>query len=156
MLLPVVLISLPFVPAYGGPSVLAAVFIVLLLSLWRAARDLASHARAGAELVVHVLASQGMAQETGMYEKVEAMLPGLGSVKPVKIEAWSEAAGKTLGELNLRGRTGATVVGLSREEGQIPHPTAHERLRPGDLLALAGSRGAIQAARAALEARAPE
>lgn len=156
VLLPVVLISLPFVPAYGGPSVLAAVFVVLLVSLWRAANDLASHARAGAELVVHVLARQGMAQETGMYEKVEAMLPGLGSVKPVKIEPWSAAAGKTLGELNLRGRTGATVVGLSREEGQIPHPTAMERLRPGDLLALAGSRDAIVAARRALEERLAE
>lgn len=156
VLLPVVLVSLPFVPAYGGPSVLAAVFVVLLVSLWRAASDLASHARAGAELVVHVLARQGMAQETGMYEKVEAMLPGLGSVKPVKIEPWSAAAGKTLGELNLRGRTGATVVGLSREEGQIPHPTALERLRPGDLLALAGSKDAIQEARRALEAKPSE
>jgi len=155
VLLPVVLISLPFVPAYGGPSVLAAVFVVLMVSLWRAASDLASHARAGAELVVHVLARQGMAQETGMYEKVEAMLPGLGSVKPVKIEAWSVAAGRTLGELNLRGRTGATVVGVSRNGGEIPHPSARERLEPGDLVALTGSRDAVQAAQRELERRPP-
>ena len=65
-------------------------------------------------------------QQDRHVRKVEAMLPGLGSVKPVKIEAWSAAAGRTLGELNLRGRTGATVVGLSREEGTDPPPD-----RPG-------------------------
>lgn len=155
-LIPVVLLTIPFVPFYGGPSVLAALLLVLLFSIWRAARDLAGHARAGAELVVHVLARQGMAEETGMYEKVEALLPGLGSVKPVQIVAGSLAAGQTLGELNLRGRTGATVVGISRAGLEIPHPAATERLEAGDLVALTGSRDAIQAARRQLEIRLPE
>lgn len=150
-LVPVVLLTIPFVPFYGGTSVLTALLLVLLFSLWRAARDLAGHARAGAELVVHVLARQGMAQETGMYEKVEAMLPGLGSVKPVLIAPGCEAAGRSLGELNLRGRTGATVVGISRDGREIPHPSATERLEAGDLVALTGSRDAIQAARRQLE-----
>jgi CPA2 family monovalent cation:H+ antiporter-2 len=154
-LVPVLLVTLPFVPTYGGPSVLAAFLLVLLFSLWRAARDLAGHARAGAELVAHVLARQGMAQETGMYERVEALLPGLGSVKPVQIDPGSVAAGRTLGELNLRGRTGATVVGISRQGLEIPHPVATERLEPGDLVALTGSRDAVQAARRDLERRAP-
>lgn len=155
-LVPVVLLTIPFVPFYGGPSVLAALLLVLLVSLWRAARDLAGHARAGAELVVHVLAQQGMAQETGMYEKVEAMLPGLGSVKPVAILPGSRAAGSSLGELNLRGRTGATVVGIFRDGTEIPHPAASERLVAGDLVALTGSRDAIQAARQQLEKRIPD
>jgi len=155
-LVPVLLLTIPFVPTYGGPSILAALLFVLGLSLWRAARDLAGHARAGAELVAHVLARQGMAKETGMYERVEAMLPGMGSVEPVKIEAWSLAAGKTLGEFNLRGRTGATVVGISRNGTEIPQPTASEVLQPGDLVALTGSRDAVQAARRQLEKRRPE
>ncbi len=154
-LVPVLLVTLPFVPTYGGPSVLAALLLVLLFSLWRAARDLAGHARAGAELVAHVLARQGMAKETGMYERVEAMLPGMGTVEPVRIEPGCMAAGKTLGELNLRGRTGATVVGISRAGVEIPQPTAAERLEPGDLVALTGSRDAVQAARRDLERRAP-
>lgn len=143
-LVPVLLATLPFVPTYGGPSVLAAVLLVLLLSLWRAAQDLAGHARAGAELVAHVLARQGLAQDTGMYEKVEGLLPGLGSVRPVQIAAGSDAVGRTLGELNLRGRTGATVVGISRAGREIPHPSAQERLEAGDLVALTGSRDAVQ------------
>lgn len=154
-LVPVLLVTIPFVPTYGGPSVLAALLLVLLFSLWRAARDLAGHARAGAELVAHVLARQGMAKETGMYERVEAMLPGLGSVEPVRIEGGSVAAGRTLGELNLRGRTGATVVGISRGSLEIPQPTAAERLQEGDLVALTGSRDAVQAARRQLEKRVP-
>lgn len=155
-LVPVLLLTIPFVPTYGGPSVLAALLLVLLVSLWRAARDLAGHARAGAELVAHVLARQGMAKETGMYERVEAMLPGLGSVEPVRIEPWSVAAGRSLGELNLRGRTGATVVGISRDGIEIPQPTALERLQTGDLVALTGSRDAVQAARRQLQKRVPE
>lgn len=154
-LVPVLLVTLPFVPTYGGPSVLAAVLLVLLFALWRAARDLAGHARAGAQLVAHVLARQGLRSETGMYEQVERMLPGLGSVRPVLIESGSAAAGRTLGELNLRGRTGATVVGISRGGAEIPHPTALERLEAGDLVALTGSRDAVQAARQKLSERAP-
>lgn len=152
-LVPVALVTSPFVPAYLGPFAVGVVLLVLLVSLRQATSDLAGHAQAGAELVAHVLAKQGMAQDTGLYQKVEALLPGLGNLMPVQIDAASAAAGRTLGELNLRGRTGATVVGISRDGREIVHPAAAERLQAGDLVALSGSRDAVQAARRQLEAR---
>jgi CPA2 family monovalent cation:H+ antiporter-2 len=71
------------------------------------------------------------------------MLPGLGTVVPLKVEGASEAVGRSLGELNLRGRTGATVVALSRDGEQKVFPEAGERLRPGDLIAVTGSETAV-------------
>ena len=53
-------------------------------------------------------------------------------------------------ELDLRGRTGATVLAIRREGASIPNPEATERLREGDVLALTGTADALDAARAAL------
>jgi len=63
------------------------------------------------------------------------------------MESGSPAVGKTLAELNLRGVTGATVLAVTREGGGVVVPTAQERLRAGDVLALAGSHEAIDAAK---------
>ncbi len=52
--------------------------------------------------------------------------------------------------MNLRGRTGATVLAITRTHGGVLVPTADERLRAGDVLAVAGTHEAIEAARAAL------
>lgn len=153
---PVVLATLPVVPGYGGPSVLVALLAVLFVALWRAARDLRAHARAGAELIVEALARHSnVGGDAAFLERVRALLPGLGTLVPVRIEAASAAAGRTLGELNLRGRTGATIVAIVRDGRKIVNPEAGERLEAGDLLAVTGSRDAIHWARGLLEVRAP-
>ena len=60
-------------------------------------------------------------------------------------------------ELKLRGSTGATVLAITRGEQGIYAPTAKEVLEAGDVLALAGSQEAIQAARMLLtEEKRPE
>jgi CPA2 family monovalent cation:H+ antiporter-2 len=145
--IPLVVLTLPFLPPYGAPGVIAAVLVLLGFAFWRTARDLHSHARAGAELVAHVLARQGGKTSPGGFDRVRAMLPGLGDFEPIEIEARSEADGRTLGELNLRGRTGATIVALSREGHRFTFPTAEQRLAAGDLIAVTGSHRAITAAR---------
>lgn len=151
---PVVLVTLPVIPAYGGPSVLIAVLVVLFVALWRAARDLREHARAGAELIVDALGRQSSgADESELIERVQRMLPGLGTLVPVRLEASSPACGRTLGELNLRGRTGATIVAIVRHGEKIVNPEAGHRIEPGDLVALTGSRDAIHWARGLLEVR---
>ncbi len=63
--------------------------------------------------------------------------------------------GRSLAELNLRGITGATVLAISR----LPHgsivPSAKEVLQSGDVLALAGTSEAIDAARQLLSTTEP-
>jgi len=150
---PLTLLTLPFVPPFGVLGVIVAYLLVLGAAFWRTASNLDQHTRAGAELVVHVLAKQAHTGDTGMFEVVRGMLPGLGTIVPLQVEAGSEAAGKTLGDLNLRGRTGANVVAISRGEQRDPAPTSETRIEAGDLVALTGSEQAIGLAAALLRAR---
>jgi CPA2 family monovalent cation:H+ antiporter-2 len=83
------------------------------------------------------------------------LLPGLGEPTPVRLEATSPAIGRTLAELNLRGLTGATVLAIHRGEEGISFPTAKEVLKEGDIVALAGTHEAVEAARGLLSPQAP-
>ena len=150
-LIPMIIVTLPVLPSYGGPGVLAIVLIILGVSIWRSVEDLAGHATAGAELIVHVLARQGTAEEGELLDKVRQLLPGLGALAAVRLASTSPAVGRTLGDLNLRGRTGATVVAIVRGTERIVTPSAAERLENGDLLAITGSRDSILWARGLLE-----
>jgi CPA2 family monovalent cation:H+ antiporter-2 len=150
--IPLVAVTLPFLPPFGAPGVVLALLLLLGFSFWRTARDLESHARAGAELVVHVLAKQAAAGDTGQFEVVRGMLPGLGDLAPLRVEPGSEVVGKTLGELNVRGRTGATVVAIARDGEGRAFPKASERLRAGDLIAVTGTHQAITEAEALVHA----
>jgi CPA2 family monovalent cation:H+ antiporter-2 len=153
MAVPITLLTLPFVPPFGILGVIAVYLLVLGVGFWRTATDLDKHTRAGAELVVHVLAKQGHSGDTGTFEVVRGMLPGLGTIVPLEVGKGSEAAGKTLGQLNMRGRTGATVVALSRDGERHSLPSASTGLQVGDMLALTGSGSAIGLAAALLRAR---
>ncbi|HEY7026144.1 MAG TPA: TrkA C-terminal domain-containing protein, partial [Gemmatimonadales bacterium] len=113
------------------------------------------HLKAGAEVVVAALAKQSAAEHSGV-DLARRLLPGLGDFTAARVGKGSEAADRTLTELNLRGRTGATILGLLRGEHRIPFPEAGERLQAGDLVALTGSHDAIKAAQALLTtARSP-
>ena len=58
----------------------------------------------------------------------------------------SFAVGKTLAQLNVRGLTGASVLAIVRGEENVIMPSATEHLRVGDMLALVGTREAVNAA----------
>ena len=59
--------------------------------------------------------------------------------------------GQTLAALDLRCRTGATIVDIERDGHTTPLPTGHEQLQLHDVLAVSGSKDAIARARAILE-----
>jgi CPA2 family monovalent cation:H+ antiporter-2 len=62
------------------------------------------------------------------------------------------AIGRSLAQLELRGTTGATVLAIQRGDEGLVVPGAHEPLRAGDVLAVAGSSEAVSAARSLLAA----
>jgi CPA2 family monovalent cation:H+ antiporter-2 len=146
---PLAALTLPLVPALGGVLVLAGVLALLGVGFWRGARDLEGHFRAGAEVVVAALAKQS-ATERPSVELARKLLPGLGDFTALRVGERSEADGRSLGELNLRGRTGATVVALLHGETRTPFPEVNQRLVAGDMVALTGSHDAIAAAEALL------
>jgi CPA2 family monovalent cation:H+ antiporter-2 len=146
--IPLVVVTLPFLPPLGAPGVVAALLLLLGVSFWRTARNLDSHARAGAELVVHVLGKQATQGDTGQFAVVRGMLPGMGDLAPFVVEAGSRLDGTTLGELDVRGRTGATVVAMVRGRERFPFPKASTRVEAGDLIAVTGTHDAVSQAEA--------
>jgi CPA2 family monovalent cation:H+ antiporter-2 len=152
--IPFLAVIQPFVPL--APTALAlAVFIALLAwPFWRTAANVDAHARAGAQVIKEVLAAEARSPDHGAEALHEArhLIPGLGDPVIVQLAPDSAGVGRTLKGLDLRGLTGATVVALRRPSGETLVPTGDEPLAAGDLLVLAGSSDAIQAARARLAA----
>jgi CPA2 family monovalent cation:H+ antiporter-2 len=148
--LPLLAVTQPLLSVWPAAAVIGGLLLLLTFSFWRSARDLQGHAMAGAELIVDVLARQGIDKDQHSIEVVQDMLPGMGTIVPFRVEVGSKGAGRSLGELNLRGLTGASVVAVSRGNQRIVFPKAHEVLQAGDTLALTGSHDAIAAAHALL------
>lgn len=137
-------------PFVGRGAILAGgIVIVLVMIAYRSIVDFDQHVRAGSELILELL-QQPEGQEKQL-EQIENVLPGFGGLVSIKIEDGAGAVGKSLAELDLRARTGATVLAISRGEGGgFASPEPREPLRAGDVLALTGSDEAIEAARAAI------
>ncbi|HEV8508976.1 MAG TPA: TrkA C-terminal domain-containing protein, partial [Gemmatimonadales bacterium] len=144
-----------FLPSYSGPLVLFLVLAGFGLAIWRSVRDLEGHVRAGAQAVVAALGRYARAGSPAPGNEaladVHRLLPGLGEPAAIRIRPTSTAVGQSLAELNLRGRSGATVLAISRDGESIVVPAAGERLKSGDVLALAGTQDAIAAAKELLD-----
>ena len=158
--LPVLAISQPFLPPFRGAVVLGVVLVLLGVVAWRSARNLQGHVSAGSEVLLAALrhslppeqatqeyATSGLTLERPVDPMVTAthLLPGMGTPRRFEIAEGHFGAGKTLADLGLRGRTGATVLAITRGEVGIPAPSKLERLLPGDRLVLVGSREALEA-----------
>jgi len=156
---PLLALTQPFLPAAAGAAVLALLVVVLGVAFWQSATNLQGHVRAGAEVVLEALAAQSRPRPAptaaDTLEQVHQLLPGLGALAAVRLDPGTAVIGRTLAQVNLRGRTGATVLAITRTDGGVLVPTAKERLRAGDVLAVAGTHEAIEAARAALLDRGP-
>jgi len=151
---PLLVLSRPFLPGAPGGGLLVLFILVLGVAFWRSATNLQGHVRAGAEVIVDVLAKQSHGRGNGSGQdnlrQVEQLLPGLGALTAIPLDPASLAVGRTLAELNLRALTGASVLAITRETGNVVAPAAGEILRAGDVLALTGTQEAIAAARGLL------
>jgi monovalent cation:H+ antiporter-2, CPA2 family len=146
---PVVAVTQPFVPA--SPLVVGLGVLVALLVVRRSIADFEGHVRAGSEVVLEMLRSNDRPAEPAAFDQVQTILPGFAGVTPFPLPSTSPAVGRSLAELDLRARTGATVLAIGRGEHGVATPSPTEPLRAGDILALAGSEAAIQAAQAMLD-----
>lgn len=142
--LPLVAITQPFI--VGGWVVVLLHVLVLVVVGRRSLRDFDGHVRAGSALLLELL-SHPPAQATEHLAQVETILPGFGGVVSIQIGPASPAVGRTLAELDLRARTGATVLAIARGGAGMATPSPTEPLAAGDTLAMAGSDDAIAQAR---------
>ena len=157
--LPVLAVTQPFLGGFYAPALFSFLLLAIGVTFWRGATELQGHVRAGAQAILEALVEQARSGgETASFEpqgghapeslkEVHRLLPGLGEPTPVRLGSSSPAVGKSLAELNLRGITGATVLAIRRGSDGLLVPTASEVLRSDDVLALAGTHEAVDAAR---------
>ena len=133
-------------------TVLAALAIFLARGIWLRAADFDGHVKAGAEVLLAALSQPAdvTAHAHRPLDAVAPLLPGLGAPVAVTLVRDSAAIGLSLGELNLRGMTGATVLAIRRAGTGVVTPGATERLALDDEVLLAGNHDAIESARTLL------
>ena len=71
-------------------------------------------------------------------DMLRSALPAGGGIDMVQIREGSAAAGRSLGELDVRRQTGATVLSIQRGDQKISNPPASTRLQKDDLLTVMG------------------
>jgi CPA2 family monovalent cation:H+ antiporter-2 len=147
-----VTVTQPFAPRIPGIAVIFAAGIILVLAIWRSAKNLQGHAVAAGEVIAAAL-SRRMAegQQANVDEamqRMHTMLPGLGEPVAMTVAAGSVADGRTLGELDMRGVTGATVLALLRGGAHTVSPRGDLRLQQDDVIAVAGTHDAVADVRA--------
>ncbi len=153
---PLMAVTQPFLPWLSGPVFLLLLLAALIVPLWRSAAHLQGHVRAGAQIVLERLAAEGAeVGPTAEGAAVDRALAGIGAATPVRLTGASLAVGRTLKQLQVRGRTSATVVVVDRGPAGLIYPTGDEPLQPGDVLVLTGSAEAVSAAQALLQGSEP-
>jgi len=160
---PLLAVTQPFLPSLPGAleAILWTGLVGLLgVAFLRSTTNLLGHVQAGAQAVVEVLAAQSQAQDEHSapgtkaseqpsavpFPLPESLLSGLGSWATHRVEPGDHGVQKSLAQLNLRGLSGATVLAIHRDTGSVTAPGASDTLRAGDVLILAGSAQAIDAA----------
>jgi CPA2 family monovalent cation:H+ antiporter-2 len=141
-------VTQPFAPRIPGIAIILTAGLILLGAVWRSAKNLQGHAVAGGEVIAAALArraAEGSAEDA--MKKMQTMLPGLGEPVAMTVAEGSAADGRTLGELDMRGSTGATVLALLRGDERHVSPRGDTRLLKGDVIAVAGTHDAVDGVR---------
>ena len=98
----------------------------------------------------HYHALRGTAATPELLAETWKLVMG-GILETAQVMKGSLAAGRTLAELDLRRRTGATVLSVVRNEQPLPTPDGPTRLEAEDLVVLYGPHEAIDRALGVLE-----
>jgi len=90
-----------------------------------------------------------MLRETGLPTEAARAIGEIlaaGTTDVYRISAGDAAVGRTLADLDLRRRTGATVLSVVRGEAPVPGQVADHRLEEGDTVVLVGAHAEVDAA----------
>lgn len=89
--------------------------------------------------------------KTAPVEELEAIL-GDHTIDWLTVPAGSPFAGRPIGEMAVRRRTGVTVMAIVREHKVLTGPMSEDVVKPGDRLVVAGPRDGLAALRSLLVA----
>lgn len=149
--MPLLAILQPFLPGFPAAAVLLGLLILLGISFWRGAANLEGHVKAVSQVIVEHLRKQtetgGAGEDADALRRIQKLLPGLGHVERLQLSSDSFSVGRTLAQLNVGSLTGATILVVLRDEGKAVIPSGKDILNAGDVVALAGTPEAVEAAR---------
>jgi CPA2 family monovalent cation:H+ antiporter-2 len=143
----VVVLSSALLPSFRIWIVLLVIVALTGWLLWRSFIRIYSKAQVALE--------ETFAHDAGAHTKVPAALPSLlreADLEAISLEPGSQAVRKLIRELELRTRTGASIVALERHGTNIINPGPDEELQAGDQVLLLGTRSQLEAAKTALRA----
>ena len=147
----VLVLSSALLPTFRVLLVLLVLVAFITWSLWR------SFIRVYSKAQIALKETFAQAPSPPATE-VPAPMPGLlreANLETVEIAAGSPATFKLIRELELRTRTGASVVGIERSGGvRIINPGPDEELQPGDQVLLLGTRAQLDSAKSDLSKKA--
>jgi monovalent cation:H+ antiporter-2, CPA2 family len=153
--IPMLALLQPFWPNLPLAPALMMIILIAGLSFWRSAGELYSHTQAGSNAVIEAFKQMTQAQQRDRdgpeVKELESLLPGLGEFVGQSIDAGHPWINQSLAALNLRGLTGANVIAILRQDGDVNSPDGKARLQQGDTLIVAGTHEAIRALQAAFE-----
>ena len=142
-----------------GVVLVIVVLVALGVTALRSARDVEAEVKSAAQRIAVALTSQAAESSHGI-EATKAPegappvprspIPELGATERVAISAGSAGRGRTLAQIDLRARTGATVIAIQRHGKSTALPNGKDVLEDGDVLLVAGTHQAIEAARQVL------
>lgn len=151
-------LGVPFTAALGfvvGVPYAAGAFLIgvagVSVYIWRTAGRVDTELEAAVVQIGEALSTQPFGGPPSAHLSNPALISGLDDVVTVVITTECPAAGKTLAELNVRARTGATVIAVRRGTESATLPAGDQRLEEGDLLAMTGTEAALEAARRVLQ-----
>ncbi|MCI0745156.1 MAG: cation:proton antiporter [Verrucomicrobia subdivision 3 bacterium] len=139
----VLLLSSALLPPDEILFVLAGVVVLLMWRFWRTLIRLYSIAQVALE---ETLAQSPEPRACEPARPMPLMLRDA-NLEVVAISDGVVAARKLIRELELRSRTGASIVAIQRDGANIINPSAEDELLPGDQVLLLGTRAQIEAAK---------
>jgi len=147
LILYILVLSSTLLPSPGIFVGLLAIVVLTGFLLWRSLTKIYSQAQ-------FALTETFSQPPPPRPSKIHEQLPGLLSeadVEMLRISPESPAKGKLILELQLRTRTGASIVGIERQEGaRIINPGPDEEIQSGDQVLLLGTRAQLDAAKSTL------
>jgi CPA2 family monovalent cation:H+ antiporter-2 len=156
---PTMAVMRPLTGGFYASAIIWPAVIIVSVMIWRRAALVEDELRSGVELVAALVTRAQVSGEEGHTdtELAEAglLLPPLREAARLRILPGALACGQTLTSLNLRARTGATVIGILRSDATACLPTGREKLEQDDTLLLAGTPEAILAAKTILTEQSP-
>lgn len=85
----------------------------------------------------------GLSYKPKALETIEVALDDL-RIEWYKVEGACEGAGKTIGELEVRQRTGASIIAAIRNDDTVINPGPDYLITPGTTLVIAGKKNTIK------------